>query len=371
MKFSPYLLAFALLAPACKQTETADAQAAPATSADSLQFDTRSPQLNFIKVETVAESQGGPSARLTGIVAFDEDHTQRLASPIDGRVTKVLVRPGDQVKVSQSLVELSSAHVGELQSNAQKAQQDLSVAQKELDRAHKLQEDGAISEKEVAVVEADYRKAKSDVGSTAAQLRALGISASDPAVLVSLRSQVVGTVVERNVLVGQEVRADGAAPLLTITDLSTVWVLADLYEQDLKLVQQGMSVEVHVPAFPDDEFSGKIAHIGDEVDPGSRTVKVRCIVPNLDGRLKPEMFARVDLSGVVGAPVIAISSKAVLSDSEHSRVLVDVGGGVYKARVVNVGPETDGRVRVLSGLVPGERVVTDGAIFLRTEMDSQ
>ena len=162
----------------------------------------------------------------------------------------MLVSPGAKVKVGQPLLQLSSPHVGQLQSDAQKAQQDLSVAQKQLDRAHKLQADGAISDKEVAQTEADFRKAKSDVASNVAQLDALGISASDPAVTVALRSQIAGTVVERNVLAGQEVRSDGASPLITISELGTVWVQADVYEQDLKLIQQGAPVERARPGIP-------------------------------------------------------------------------------------------------------------------------
>src|SRR5262249_39795292 len=151
---------------------------------------------------------------LTGRVGFDEDHTQRVASPIDGRATSILVRPGDRVKVGQALIEITSPHVGELQAAAQKADQDLALAQKAVDRAHQMQQANAVSEKEVAQIEADFRKAKSDSASAAAELHALGITPTDPAVGAALRAQVAGTLVERNVLVGQEVRADAAAPLL-------------------------------------------------------------------------------------------------------------------------------------------------------------
>src|SRR5262249_33468562 len=153
---------------------------------------------------------------------------------------------------------LSSPQVGQIQADAQKAQQDFSVSQKAIDRVHKLQADGAISEKEVAQAEADFKKAKSDVARTSAQLKALGLSASDPAVRVSLHAQIGGTVVERNALVGQEVRADAPQPLLTITSLDTVWVLADVYEQDLALVRVGASVRVRVPAYPGETFAGKV-----------------------------------------------------------------------------------------------------------------
>jgi cobalt-zinc-cadmium efflux system membrane fusion protein len=194
----------------------------------------------------------------------------------------LVVEPGDSVKAGQRLLELTSPDVGRIQADAQKALQDLGVAQKALDRTHKLRADGAVSERELALVEAESKKAMADVERATAQLKSLGISASDPAVNAALRAQISGTVVARTVLVGQEVRADAADPLVTITNLETVWVLADVYEQDLGLVEAGDTVLLHTVAYADDTFSGVIAHVGDVVDPQTRTVKVRCTFPNHD-----------------------------------------------------------------------------------------
>src|SRR5581483_2668675 len=143
---------------------------------DSIKLEPSSPHMQYIKTQTVEESDAATAVSLTAKIAFDEDHTQRLASPIDGRVTALLAKPGDKVRSGQALVELSSPNVGVLQADAQKALQDLTVQTKALERVHKLQADGAISEKDVAQVEADFRKAKSDVARTTAQLHSLGIS---------------------------------------------------------------------------------------------------------------------------------------------------------------------------------------------------
>jgi cobalt-zinc-cadmium efflux system membrane fusion protein len=171
------------------------------------------------------------------------------------------------------------------------------------------------------------------------------------------------------VLVGQEVRADGAEPLLTISDLNTVWVFADAYEQDLPFVAEGAPVEVRVPAYPDQTFHGTVVHVGDVVDPVSRTVKLRCVVPNLDHRLKPEMFAKIEVAAPSSAKRISIPTKAVLTDPQRTSVAVALGNGKFQLRTVVVGPSVEGRVRVLAGLAPGERVVTEGAIFLRGEIE--
>lgn len=336
---------------------------------DSLKLDPRS--LEFVKIEAVEESDAATVVSLTGRVTFDEDHTQRVASPIDGRAIGILARPGDRVHAGQALVELSSPMVGQIQADAQKAEQDLSVAQKAVDRVRKLRADGAISDKEVAQSEADFKKAKSDVARAAAQLKALGLSATDPAVTIALRAQINGTIVERNVLVGQEVRADAAQPLFTVSSLDTVWVLADVYEQDLGLVENGANVDVHVPAYPGEAFPGRVGHIGEVVDPASRTVKIRCVVPNPGGRLKPEMFAKIDLRNTGGKKVIVIPSRSVVSDGDKSKIIIAGGGNVFGVRVVDVGPEVEGRVRVLRGLSAGEKIVTDGALFLMHELSSR
>jgi cobalt-zinc-cadmium efflux system membrane fusion protein len=351
-----------MLAAAC--SSGAPAAPAPERSGDFIRLDPGNPKLDFVKVEVVKESDAAPLVQLTGRVTFDEDRTQRLASPIDGRATAILARLGEKVSAGQPLVELSSPQVGSVQADAQKAQSDLAVSQKAVDRAHTLKADGAISDKEVAQAEADFRKAKADVARTSAQLKSLGISATEPAVNVALHAQISGTVVERNILVGQEVRADQANPLLTLTNLATVWVLADVYEQDLGLVQAGAEVTVRVPAYPGTDFKGKVGHVGDVVDATTRTVKLRCVVPNGDGKLKPEMFAKIELRDTSGRKVIQIPNTAVVIDGDKTRVLVASEGNLFRTRQVDIGPAIDGTVRVLSGLKPGEKIVTEGALFL-------
>jgi cobalt-zinc-cadmium efflux system membrane fusion protein len=336
---------------------------------DTITIPSGSPTLQFLKIEAVTESDASATVALTGKIGFDEDHTQRVASPLDGRVVRLFVNVGDKVKQGEGLILLSSPQVGQLQSDAQKAEQDLNVATKAVERGRKLRADGAISEKDLAQAEADYKKAASELSRSTAHLRAIGVSASDPTIAAAIPAGIAGTVVERNVLVGQEVRADSTTSLLTISDLDSVWALADVYEQDLGLVEKGSDVAVRVPAYPSDSFPGKVVHVGEVLDPASRTVKLRCSVPNADHRLKPEMFAKLELLGAKGKKVLLIPSTSVLADGEKSRVVI-VDGSVFRVRQVIVGPEIDGRVRVLDGLKPGERIVTDGALFLKSEIDS-
>jgi cobalt-zinc-cadmium efflux system membrane fusion protein len=361
-------LVFAVALDGC--TARATPAAADERARDFIRLDPGSPRLNYVKVEVAQEMDAAPSVQLTGRIAFDEDHTQRVASPIDGRATRILVQLGDTVKNGQPLIELTSSQAAALQADVQKTEQDLSIAEKAVERANKLRLEGAISDKDAAQIDADFKKAKAEAARANAQLRLLSLPATGTNQNASIRARTSGTVVERNVLVGQEVRADAVTPLLTITDLGTVWVLADLYEQDLGVVGTGAAVRVHVPAYPGESFPGTVGHVGDVLDATTHTVKLRCVLSNPGNRLKPEMFARIELTSSGQRKAILLPSRAILTDSQHTRVIVATEGNVYRQRVVETGPEVDGKVRVLSGITPGERIVTDGAIFLKREMES-
>jgi cobalt-zinc-cadmium efflux system membrane fusion protein len=341
------------------------------TTGDFVRYAPDRAPLDFIKIETVKESSGATSTTLTGRVTYDEDHTQRVASPIDGRAVGILVQLGDKVRAGQPLIRLSSPNVGQLQADAQKSLSDLTVDAQSVDRVRKLQADGAISQKEVAQVEGDFRKARSDHARSTAQLKSLGVSPTDPTVNAVLRAQIPGTVVERNVLAGQEVRADQVTPLVTISSLDAVWVIADAYEQDMALVQEGARVTVRVSAYPGEAFAGTVGHIADVLDAGTRTVKVRCVVANPGHRLKPEMFAKVEVASAGGRQFVTVPSKAILSEGDRALVVVATEGNVFRTRRVDVGPESDGQVRILGNLAPGEKIVTDGAIFMKRQVESQ
>jgi len=165
------------------------------------------------------------------------------------------------------------------------------------------------------------------------------------------------------------VRADTGAPLVTVADLARLWVAADVYERDLALVAPGGKAEVRVAAYPGRTFEGKVTHVGETVDPQSHTVKVRIELVNPDLALKPEMFARVLLRGGTGAAALTVPAQAILSDGDASAVIVALADGRFQKRTIESGPEQDGRVRVLSGIAPGDRVVVDGALYLKAAAD--
>jgi RND family efflux transporter MFP subunit len=169
-----------------------------------------------------------------------------------------------------------------------------------------------------------------------------------------------------------EVRPDSGTPLVTVADLTRLWVLADVYERDLARVQAGAKAVVRVVASPGKTWEGKVTHVGDLVDASTRTVKLRIEVANPTLELKPEMFARVTLQAPPSpTPELSVPSSALLSDGETSAVVVALGKGRFQKRAVETGAEADGRVHILSGLAAGDSVVVDGALFLKAAIDGR
>jgi membrane fusion protein, heavy metal efflux system len=326
------------------------------------------PDRSYLKTETVGEEDVQP-VTITGRVTFNEDRTQRVSTPIDGRVVTVDVQPSDRVRAGQTLFTLASPAVGQLQADALKAQHAYDVSSKALQRAEKLQAEGAVSDKEWSQLSAENKNAIAELARTQAQLKALNVSATDPTVRVEVRAQIAGTIAERNVLRGQEVRAGDTQPLVTISDIEhSVWVIGDVFEQDLALVREGAEVAVRVPAYPDEEFTGKVASISEVVDSTTHTMKIRCAVPNPGRKLKPEMFAKVVVKPLQGLRVATIPARAILEEGDQRKVIVCEGANQYALRTLALGPNCDGQVRVLAGVKPGETIVTDGALFLRREL---
>lgn len=322
---------------------------------------------DFVRVAEVEVTSDALATEATGKVTFDEGRVSRVGTPVSGRVTELRVQPGDRVRRGQPLLVIASPDAESALADYVAARADAALSERNLERARRLFADQAVPKKEVQQAEGEATKAHAARTRALARLEVLGISPDDPGARPSrylLRAPIDGVVVERPATPGMEVRADSGTPLVTVADLSRLWVLADVYERDVARVTAGGRAEVRVAAWPGRVFEGKVTYVGDMVDPQSRTVKVRVEVANPDHRLKPEMFARVALPGASGASTLAVPSQAVLSDGAASAVVVALGDGRFERRTIEAGPERDGRVRVLAGLAPGEHVVVDGAIYL-------
>jgi cobalt-zinc-cadmium efflux system membrane fusion protein len=329
----------------------------------------------FLKVALVEATPESEVTAATGKVAFDEERVSRVASPVAGRVVDLLAHPGDRVRKGQGLLVIASPDAQSAVADYVAAAADKAVADKNLERQRRLFADQAVSYKEVLQAESDATKAAAAHARAAGRLEVLGIDPRSGRASSSrfmLRAPIDGIVVERPAFPGMEVRPDSGAPLVTVADLTRLWVLADVYERDLARVAVGQHATIRVAAEPGHTFTGKVSHVGELVDPATRTVKLRIEVANPALELKPEMFARVTLQGAVpGSSALTVPSSAVLSDGDASAVIVSRGDGRFEKRTIELGGDRDGRVRVLSGLVAGERVVVDGALFLKSAIEDR
>jgi cobalt-zinc-cadmium efflux system membrane fusion protein len=328
---------------------------------------------DFIKVGPVELAAEASATAATGKVGFDEERVSRISSPVSGRVVELLAHPGDRVKRGQGLLVIASPDAQAAMADQVAAQSDLAVATRNLERVKRLYAEQAVPGKDVQQAEADATKAAAALARAASRLEVLGIDGAAPeahGARFVLRAPIEGVVVERPAFPGMEVRPDAGTPLVTVADLTRLWVLADVYERDLGRVARGQKATVRVASSPTRSWEGTVTHVGELVDPATRTVKLRIEVDNSRLELKPEMFARVLVQGTAAAtPSLSVPSSAVISDGDSSAVVLALGGGRFQKRTIEAGAEQDGRVRVLAGLAAGDQVVIDGALYLKTAIE--
>ena len=351
-------------------------------------------QQKQFRVEAAREDIVDVNLEATGKVGFNEDRVTPILAPFPGRVLEVLASVGDTVQSGQPLLVIESpdlvAAVNDLfeaHTNLDKAKIVVDIAEKSAERARRLHDQEAIStkdlhaaESELARAQEDYRRGQSAVEVVRNRVILLGKSPDEIASLensptnqtdrrIMIRAPISGTLVDRKVGLGQYIKPDTADPLFLISDLSSVWITADIYENDLPSIRVGAPVDIHVAAYPGMDFSARISAINPTVDPATRTIKVRCTVANPGRLLKPEMFARIRVGNATKEKVVLIPSQAILTEGEHSFVLVEEAAGQFRRREVKPGPEIGSNTAIRDGIRANERVVTSGVLLLSSEVD--
>lgn len=348
-----------------------------------------------VTVARVAQVSVPLRTTVPGRIDFNADHVTPLFAQLSGRVVRLDGEVGAPVRQGQVLGMLDSPDIVAMAAEYQQAAATLRVAQTSLNqatqtrqRAARLAQVEAIplrdlqgAQAEEARASDELRRAQAAQASARGRLQIAGFTDEDVARLdtdgppsltrlVPLVAPVAGTIVERHVGLGQVVQAGGDA-LFWIADLSTVWVLAEVYEDQLASVRAGAEVSITTPAYPHDTFSARVARIGSTVDKDNRTIAVRCVVPNRDGRLKPGMFATVALQSGVLDHALVVPEAAVLATGDRRALFVETAPGTYQERAISTGPELDGSVVVRTGVHEGERVVVNGTLLLSTQMAQQ
>lgn len=319
------------------------------------------------------------------VLALDEARTARIGSVVEGNVLSVLVEVGDRVTQGQHLAEMHSHVVHDAWADYRKGIAERSRRETELAyagaaaaRAGRLYEAKAISLQEKQRAEADRSQAeqaldqaKTEVRRAEEALGHLGVTnKEDPTgetgETIPVKAPFPGVVLEKKVTPGTTTVP--GAPLFVVSDLSTLWALAEIDETRLATVLPGRPVLVHVAAWPGEDFAGKVAFVGDAVNPKTRRVPVRVVVPNAKGRLKPEMFARVTFGEEEPRRKVVVPTSAVQEMEGKSFVFVADGKGRFLRREVAVGGTEGDLVEVRSGLAEGERVAAQGSFLLKSEM---
>ena len=371
---------------ACKRTP-------PATSSSANSSPTPAPaQSSAIETEIVSPQSIAGVIPATGKILVPENRVAVIGPVNQGRIVRLYAGQGTRVRKGQKLADLESADIDQAEADYLKALADyqnalrssaaeIKLAQESYDRNKLLYEQRVTAGKNLQSAEHDLEVAKaareSAVNGTKAALTAarrklliLGLNdatidalakKTDLAATFSLNSPIDGIVVERNATVGASVGTD--ANLFKIIDLSEVWIDADVFEKDLPRVRPGQEVKLTVTAFPQSTFSGRVILINSVLDPETRTVKVRTEVANPDGRLKPDMFANVQIVTDVNRAAISIPQSAVLNDEGKTIVFVAEGNG-YKKRQVQAGIQNNDRVEIVDGLTAGDKVVVKGNYLL-------
>lgn len=370
---------------ACKQESSGSVtQTKPATlqGLDTLTLSEGVLEQSGIKVETVAQGTFQTHRDFPGTIKPNQNALAEITALVRGRVFEVDADLGMNVQAGQRLAVLYSKELGLAQSAFLKAHAKLHVAEHAFSRAKFLLKEKVIGKGEFQRREGDLVSARAEAKEGHNQLKLLGMTDDDITEVrrtQEIRSYVpivapfAGRVITRNVTAGEVVET--MDKLFTVADLTKVWVLADVPEKDIGFIQhrgeESGSVDIYVSAYPGESFQGTLAYMGDVLDPSTRTMRVRVEVPNLDGRLKPEMFATVRVFSEPEPNAIVIPNSAVQQDRGEPVVFVRLNPQQFGRRVIQIAEQSSDNVHVRAGLAEGEEVVVAGAYVLKSELASQ
>jgi membrane fusion protein, heavy metal efflux system len=371
------VLAFAFVLTACnsKNREQANKMtsfsATASTASVPLLFTIPEDQMSHVQVVTVRPTKLSRTLRLTGAVAYNAFKTTPVITQVGGPVSRILVVPGQKVKVGQPMLEVSSPEYSQLLDAYLKAADSYRLADKNYKREQDLYQHHAVAQRDLEQAESDLNQARADLNAAEQGMRILGIKnpadlakTANSSAQIPVLAPISGEVVERLVAPGQVVQA-GQTQAFTISDLGTVWVLANVYQADLASVRSGDDVSVQTDAYPG-TFHGRISYVSPALDPNTRTLQARIVVDNPGEKLKRDMYCTVTVSAGSIANAIAVPDSSILRDDNNQPfVYVAVGVNQFGRRDVEIGQSENGQTQVLKGISVGERVVGDGSLFLQ------
>ncbi len=310
----------------------------------------------------------------TGKVEANADRIAHVSPRISGQIVSVPASLGDRVTAGQTLVTLKSLEMAEATNRSHLSKTKLALAEANMMRIRTLVEKKIVARKELLQAESDYKIAQTELqhdqerlslyGASSSKLR----SSSHNKTTLSVPAPISGTITEKHAIVGE--LSDPAKSLFTIVDLSSIWVVVDIYEKDLATVHQGQRATVTVDAWPDLKLTGRVTYLADALDAATRTLKVRVEVANPERKLKPEMFARVELVPSANTAMTLVVSEDALQEIDGKKVLfvTDEKQGEFRPQAVDTGRSAGGMVEIISGLKEGTRYAVKGSFILKSEL---
>jgi membrane fusion protein, heavy metal efflux system len=333
-------------------------------------------QMSHIQVVTVEQGPLARTLRLTGAVEYNDFKTTPVITQIGGPVSRVVVAPGEHVKARQPLLYVASPDYSMLRSAYIKARDAYQLADKSYARAKDLYEHKAIAQADLEQAESVREQARADFEASTDAIHILGIADADSIVSkpasaeIPLYSPVAGEVVDKQCSVGQLLAA-GATQCFTLSDMSSVWILVNIYQKDVAYVHVGDPVTISNESYPA-AISGKIQYISPALDPNTRTLQARIEAPNPGERLKKEMYVSAEVrAGVIPNALFVPDSSVLRDDQNMPYVYLQTGNSQFGRRGVTLGESQGGKTQVLTGLQANDHVVGDGSLFLQFQNSLQ
>jgi cobalt-zinc-cadmium efflux system membrane fusion protein len=318
-------------------------------------------------VVTVEMRKAPDQLSVNGVVAPDVSRTVPVNALSSGRVVEVEARLGDHVEKGQTLLTLTSADLSTAISDYRKSLADEVLARRQLERAQLLYERGALAQKDLQIAEDTDAKAKVDVQTTTERIRILGGDLRKLTPIIEVSAPVSGTIIEQNVTTAAGVKSlDNSPNLFTIADLSRVWMLCDVYENNLAQVHLNDRAIVQLNAYPDRKIEGRISNISSLLDPTTRTAKVRIDLPNTGGLMKPNMFGTVVFVSQSRTSRLSAPAGAILRLQDRDWVFVKIDAKQFRRTEVQTLPATaDGYQQIVAGVNAGDQVAANALQFSR------
>ena len=347
---APFLCATVLLLAGCRHD-------APTVEAEQSKVN--------LKVEAVHLQSTASALEIPGRVEADPAHLVHIYAPLSGRLMNLTLTPGQEVRKGQPIALLQSGDVAQARADFDKARIEVLRADHALDRGKLMVAHEVMSQADFQELTAVDAAAHAEQERARQRVHELGFSENGTTDTTEITSPISGTVLDVNTASGEMQRSlETTNGIATVANLDTVWVTGDLFERDLGTVHPHRPVDILFAAYPGETFHGTIANIGDSLDPSTHAVKVRVVLPNPGHRLKPAMFATIRIDQPA-RPRIVVPLSAVLHVGNSTGVYIPTSPGKYDLREVKTGATHGNQIEIVSGLRDGDRIVTEGAAFLR------